>query len=153
MESQCTIWTKQTMVFISILLLTACLGKAQKEICTLKPEESVWAPEYGDKSETEFLGSSVLIFQKDFNDSIRVSTTNEVLFEDWIVTDPRKGLSLKTVEIDHSELGEGKVVQIELAEENTCISFSLRDGYTYVYISKHNLKWFVEFSKYRRKYY
>lgn len=131
--------------------------KAQHSEFPCKSENvtsSIWIPQTDIYQKIDFNNELLLVFQSDFNDSLRIFLDDQLLVNDHFKTDPNLTVVPKFTKIDAKKLQDGSLLKIVSNEKQECINIPVKYGYRYAYISKNqNEDWFIEYSNYKRKYY
>lgn len=144
---------KKVLIAGFILLSNVSIGQTCSCV-EKKVSESVWKPQENEYPKTVLKNSFMLVFQQEFDDSIKVYVANKLLIDGYFKTDPVTGIVPANNKIEKPLPENGSEVKIVLINKNECVEFKISNKYSYAYITRDEYgKWFVELSEYKRNYY
>lgn len=130
---------------------------ATNHLISEKYNSSVWIPNKNEESYNMKVSDTSLkvvnlIFERMFDDSIKVYLNSSEIVAKKIKTDKNVSVVNEEFKIDYHQLINPKI-EIWLIEKNKKISFAPKQGYTLCYLNRYNNIWSLEFSNYQRMYY
>lgn len=138
--------------FFSLIYLFGCAqSHTFKEVY---PKETVWIPESKEFKRSIYDSSLVLVFQKYFSDTIRISIDGKELSKSFYKTDKSTLVVHDFFKIEGVNYNSDKAILIELLGKKEQLKIEMRVNFKYAYLTRdEDGNWFVEYSIYRRKYY
>jgi len=146
--------TKLFLTVVFLYFLNSCSAQIKYDCIIKDIEVSIWEPETEDYQRIEFTNNIMLVFQKGFNDTINIYIEDSLLSTKYYKTNSNLSVVPIFDKIEGTLYEDGKEVRIFLTGKNECVKFKIIKGYSFAYFTKDEYgKWFIEFSKYKRKYY
>ncbi|WP_420154586.1 hypothetical protein [Siphonobacter sp.] len=131
-------------ILLSILLLNLLSCTKEHEITCKSVSEDVDERANPEPFHRDSL--RIFTFEHTFDDSLSIVVDNQVEAKGRVGTDFSLGMA-KSFSI---KAQSGQMIRIQTSSD--CASFSLKDGYKYLYINRNNGKWKLTYSNVARGY-
>lgn len=137
-----------TFLFFTVLFLNSC-----DSISQVKVDTSVWSPNTGYEKK-EYDSTMILVFEENFNDSIKLYNGKKHVKDLHIKTNKTVGVVPLFHKIEDIDPEREETFKVHFIEKDEIVAIELGKRYSYAYISRTDKgDYFVEYSNYERKYY